>query len=473
MQILALTKLYFADSLKALGHRVITVGFNRKNFELYDEDIKIGTRSGTDSVLLKGFDYFFEYGSTLDAILSHLPADFEPEVIIYFDDSNNELYVTGLENSSAPTLFYTIDTHLHPEEHPILGGLFDKVLVAQSDYVAACKAYNENSEWFPLWCRAYVEPFVQKTTSVAFRGNLETNINPQRKLFLEKVARMIPVDFGTGPFCKVYASSKIVLNQTIRGDLNFRVFEGMACGALMLTPRIGNNQSTLFTPGMQLIAYQEGDDQEALKEITFYLEHDGARCNIAAQGREIVTQFHLETQRVKQLDLILSKLEKSERRQAALCSAYNSLLRARVQFFVFNNRQAATDELSIVSERLLSAGLSTDAESGFLLTLFLLGKRLQIELGEERAALELCRKIWRKFSANSYLHGPLTATCLYTLMQHGCEAEARDLAIGISGQPDQLLTHAQQLGPRLDEPAINMFTKDRRTGQLISPGKFR
>jgi len=50
----------------------------------------------------------------------------------------------------------------------------------------------------------------------------------------------------------VYQEARIVVCESLLGDLTFRIFERMGCGALVLTERIGNGLTALFTPGIHL-----------------------------------------------------------------------------------------------------------------------------------------------------------------------------------------------------------------------------
>src|SRR5437667_201241 len=87
----------------------------------------------------------------------------------------------------------------------------------------------------------------------------------------------------------LFASSKIVLNESILGDLNFRVFEAMACGALLLTERIDNGLVDLFTPGEELAVYGPDD---LVAQVEQHLGDDAARTRIAARGAAVVRERH-------------------------------------------------------------------------------------------------------------------------------------------------------------------------------------
>src|SRR5207244_12261619 len=84
---------------------------------------------------------------------------------------------------------------------------------------------------------------------------------------------------------RLFASAKIVLNESIFGDLNFRTFEAMACGALLLTERIDNGLVDLFVPGEELAVYGPDD---LVAQVEQHLGDDAARARIAARGAALV-----------------------------------------------------------------------------------------------------------------------------------------------------------------------------------------
>jgi glycosyltransferase involved in cell wall biosynthesis len=88
----------------------------------------------------------------------------------------------------------------------------------------------------------------------------------------------------------VYGQSKIVFNASINGDVNMRVFEAMAAGALLVTDRVGNGLSDLFEEDTHYIGYST--ISEALEKIGYFLDKSEERENIAHAGQQAVLEHH-------------------------------------------------------------------------------------------------------------------------------------------------------------------------------------
>jgi len=92
--------------------------------------------------------------------------------------------------------------------------------------------------------------------------------------------------YGTNDYLKyyppremaaVYGKSKIVFNASINGDVNMRVFEAMAAGALLITDRIGNG---LPICSRKHSLYRLHHDSEALEKIGYFLDNSSERDRI-------------------------------------------------------------------------------------------------------------------------------------------------------------------------------------------------
>lgn len=284
--ILLINHTWLKSELELSGHKVITAGYR------------------------PGFDVQFNWSSRISNLIQVLPKDFLPDRIVYYDDSADPS-ILDFENAPCPSVFLSVDTHHHYEWHKHFFNSFSHSLIAQKDYYI--KYTNESDlnthvSWFPLWATQNVVPAVIKDIPTSFRGTLDNNLHPGRANFLEAVSKIVPLDYAQGPYPDIYARSKIVLNEAVKGDLNFRVFEGMISGALMITPRISNGMLDLFIDEEDLITYEDGNVEEAASKIDFYLRNEELRLKIAESGRRKVQQYHSLSTRARQLSLILDKV---------------------------------------------------------------------------------------------------------------------------------------------------------------------
>ena len=118
-----------------------------------------------------------------------------------------------------------------------------------------------------------------------------------------------------GEYWNIFPYAEIVINQTVKGDLNFRVFESMMCGSMLLTEGAGNGLEELFRPGEHLVTYEKGNVDQAAALISEYLA-DPQRCRrIAAQGRAEVVAKHLPAHRAA---TVMQRLETLTKRNSDL-----------------------------------------------------------------------------------------------------------------------------------------------------------
>ena len=92
------------------------------------------------------------------------------------------------------------------------------------------------------------------------------------------------------------------------GEITRRIFEGMACGRMVLTDRL--NPSThivdLFVYGEYVVFYDDAKD--AIDKINYYTNHPDEREAIAANGLRKVMEGHTVSHRVDQLEELIRRI---------------------------------------------------------------------------------------------------------------------------------------------------------------------
>ena len=260
---------------------------------------------------------------------------FTPDFALYCDSGNMPQFF-DLEKLPCPSAFYSIDSYCNPWHIPF-GHAFDTVFVAQKDYVELFAQSGIPASWLPLFfCSA--RPHYQELARdipVVFVGNIGARNNPDRKPFLESFRRMHPLFVAHGDYVPFFNRSHIVLNQTAVGELNFRCFEALACGAVLLMEECANGLRDLLTPGEHILpTYVRGDARQAAAIAKAALSAPETLARIARQGRELVAQKHSDVHRAGDMLRAMKRLlleaphllrllpEHAARREALLSSAY-------------------------------------------------------------------------------------------------------------------------------------------------------
>jgi hypothetical protein len=279
MRILVLHAPYFRALWRAAGHDVLTWGPH--------PECDVAAPRGPVS---------------LDDVLRALPRGFAPELILFGDDCLL-LRVVGIESAPCPTVMLSIDAHHNAGWHGPMSAAFDAACVAQRDYLPSYRGFGSRAvHWLPCWAPdGLPPPSAAKRHAVSFVGTLDPRLNPERVALMERLCGLLPLHLGTGAWAEVFGASRIVLNQTVKGDLNARVFEAMACGALLLTERTDNGLLELFADGEHLVAYPRGDADAIVAAVERWLGDETGRAAIAARGFAETRARHLESHRAAAL----------------------------------------------------------------------------------------------------------------------------------------------------------------------------
>ncbi len=236
-----------------------------------------------------------------------------PDLFIYGDVSATP-FLRGIETFPCPTVFYAIDTHIHGW-YPRYAQAFDLCCVAMRDHLPGFLGQRlapEQVRWLPLFSQdrdRRVEVDGPPTDEILFVGKNDPELTPGRHRFLAELARRAPLTVRRGSYPELYARAKLVLNVSEHGDLNFRVFEALGCGACLLTPRVGHGLLDLFRDGEELFCY-DPEDMDALVDLTARLLADETtRTRVARAGMDTVRVRHRTEHRAQDLLIWLSGLD--------------------------------------------------------------------------------------------------------------------------------------------------------------------
>lgn len=238
---------------------------------------------------------------------------FAPDALLYCDNGNLPLLLDP-QNAPYPTVFYSIDTYCNPWHVPYAQG-FDHTLVAQKDHVRLFTDDGVSTRWFPLFsARNFPDTdFAKRDIPVAFVGTLGHKNNPARLPFLRAFRARHPLVMVSGDYGPVFTRSRIALNQTAFGELNFRCFEAMACGAALLMETCDNGLEELFTPGESILpTYTRGNAAQAAAIAASYLAKPAVLADIARAGQALARSRHSRQARAAELVELLAGMRQGD-----------------------------------------------------------------------------------------------------------------------------------------------------------------
>ncbi len=249
-------------------------------------------------------------------------AGFAPDVVVYADRSFPPPLV-GVEAFPCLTCFYAVDSHIH-SWYPAYAQAFDCCAVSLRDHLPwfADSLSPERVLWLPPFPRDEDQPApgAEKCWDVLFVGKVDAELTPARHAFLGELGQLLPgrLQVMRGTYRELFPLARVVLNVAERGDLNFRVFEALACGSCLLTPRIGHGQEELFPDGECVQIYEGGDAADAAARAAALLSEPGRCAALAAAGLARVEAGHRMARRAASLAALLRSPAAGQAREARL-----------------------------------------------------------------------------------------------------------------------------------------------------------
>jgi hypothetical protein len=272
---------YFDQAFRDLGHTITYVGLPHPERPGYNSEVP------------------------LPEIIAHLSP--RPDVYVWIDPAAR-YFPVAIEDLPIPTVCYLVDVHLG-HWRPQAARFFDSVFVAQKDYVADYRQVlgHAQVQWLPLAAAPYVHHLRQgpRIYQVGFVGNImRAHQHTPRARRLKLIAarfqtndltrRYTPEEVG-----QIYSQSQVVFNVSLNRDVNMRVFEATACGALLLTDANAVGLADLFDIGQEVVVYN--DDTDLIEKLTHYLTHENEREAIAQAGCRRTQHEHTYQLRAEQL----------------------------------------------------------------------------------------------------------------------------------------------------------------------------
>ncbi len=221
------------DGLRALGHEVHSV------------------RIGTDGMY------------TAAEYIAKCPT--QPDIFLQKELLGTKVFFSDVHTLSCKTAFWGIDSHLRYWWQMYYAALFDVFFTPH-------KAFLERlpKEWLHAHMHRLAQcgqsmsytPHAQRTHNINFVGRL-SGTRPQRKALCHLLASRYGIqhkdDLAFAAMLSLYADTRVVPNESISNETNFRLLEATSCGCAVISPHIGEDQDCLFEPEKEILIYTSLD----------------------------------------------------------------------------------------------------------------------------------------------------------------------------------------------------------------------
>lgn len=229
-----------------------------------------------------------------------------PDLVLQVERLGVRSVLTGVDSLDCPLMFWAIDPHLNAYWHSVYARLFDVVCCTQKAWMDRLARHGaQDVRWLPWF--APERPLVDweaREHGLAFVGRV-TAQRPARKWMVDfladKGAGFNPAIRDSIPKLRMldlYDTSKIIPNESIFGEVNFRLFEGAACGCLVIGQDI-EEQAELFEPGREMDTFSHVAELD--EKLSLYLNNDKLVRTMARAAHARVQAEHLPVHRARRI----------------------------------------------------------------------------------------------------------------------------------------------------------------------------
>jgi hypothetical protein len=289
------TPLGFVWELESRGHQICKRNLYHANGQLLPQK-KIRSYSG-DCFNRFSADYRNKYRPDAILVMDYGPFDYVGADRKFFPD--------------VPFILEAGDTPQSCRTHLQKTHKFDAVITP--DYLSTLVFRNSGvkAEWFTHWADTRIfhpnyniEPQFDIVSTCGGRRVTEAmskvfgeRFNNERYFFGEEHAKRLMM-------------GRIVFQCSQFGEITRRIFEGMACGRMVLTDRLDKSTriNELFIDGEDIVFYDDAAD--AIEKAEYFSQNHDERERIAANGHKKVMANHTVSNRVDQFERLIHDLKR-------------------------------------------------------------------------------------------------------------------------------------------------------------------
>lgn len=229
----------------------------------------------------------------LGSILARLPADWHPDLLLLWRPEYGAV-PSGLEAAPFPVVMLTSDWYLEFHDCVETARFVNAVVTGSRGLRAFRAAGFDHVLRLPM---LGYEPGVDgafaaehRDIDVFYAGSTNWAAHPRRERVLAALLDLPPryklvyrTRLSRAEYNQHLGRSRIVINLTVVGEINMRVYEACAAGSCLFLERDNLDVPALLPDGEAAVYY---DEQNLLEKVVWHLEHEDERARIAARGQQ-------------------------------------------------------------------------------------------------------------------------------------------------------------------------------------------
>ncbi len=264
--------------------------------------------------------YTFSAGETAAAVIARIAGEWAPEVLICWLP---EMFPPprAIEQCPIKTVAIVSDWNVYYAQLEYNLSRYDIVLTDKLGAQTLCLPGATPEYLYPLYSHQssiHCKRDIEKDIDILFVGNLNHTVHVKRGRCLEKVAALSDryrVMLRSGVYGEDYATllnrARIVVNHSLRSEMNLRCFETLACHALLFMEEDNLEVRDYLCDGEEMVLYRPDNLTDRL---IHYLEHPDEAARITNRGHAKVADLAGENR----LDTLFDWIAEHPRGERAL-----------------------------------------------------------------------------------------------------------------------------------------------------------
>lgn len=201
--------------------------------------------------------------------LEDICKEYKIDVLLQVETLGKREIIFDLCRINCLKIYFSIDVHLNYYWQKKYSENFHIFISSQKNFFNIHKKTGQVSYWLPWGINPSVikdfVPFHKREHDIAFVGLIDNNrikrknivdlIRERYNVFIagDKITDRISFE----KMLSVYRNSKIVINESINYEVNFRYFEATSTGAILFTEKIDNGENELFIEDKEFITFSQ------------------------------------------------------------------------------------------------------------------------------------------------------------------------------------------------------------------------